>query len=154
MFFSLLFIDIKFIDTNNIRFETRYFNMNYTVLVTGSAYGTQNASTAFLFCQSLIKMSHTLNSVFFYCDGVLNANSLNKPAVDEFDLLSAWQELNQKNKVKLYVCVSAALRRGIIEDQKTSNIKTKKGNFSSFFESSGLVELAHSIKISDRIIQF
>ncbi|AYN24558.1 sulfurtransferase complex subunit TusD [Buchnera aphidicola] len=128
--------------------------MNYTVLVTGSAYGTQNASTAFLFCQSLIKMSHTLNSVFFYCDGVLNANNLNKSAIDEFNLLAAWQKLNKKHKVKLYVCISAALRRGIVEDEKLSNIMIKKGNFASFFQSSGLVELANSIQISDRIIQF
>lgn len=128
--------------------------MNYTVLVTGSAYGTQNASTALLFCQSLIKMRHTLNSVFFYCDGVFNANSFNKSAIDEFNLLIGWEKLNKKYKVKLYVCISAALRRGVIEDEKLSDSKIKKGNFSNFFQLTGLVELANSIRFSDRIIQF
>ncbi|QCI20075.1 MAG: sulfurtransferase complex subunit TusD [Buchnera aphidicola (Brevicoryne brassicae)] len=128
--------------------------MNYTILVTGAAYGTQNASTAFLFCQSLVKTKHKLYSVFFYCDGVLNANRMTTPATDEFNLVEAWQKLNKKYKVKLYVCNSAALRRGVLEDEKKSNLNSKKGNLSLFFQLSGLLELAHSIKICDRIIQF
>ncbi|QCI22958.1 sulfurtransferase complex subunit TusD [Buchnera aphidicola] len=128
--------------------------MNYTILVTGAAYGTQNSSTAFLFCKSLLKTKHTLYSIFFYCDGVLNANSMTTPAVDEFNLIEAWQGLNKKHKVKLYVCNSAALRRGVIADEKTLNVNVKKGNLACFFQLSGLMELAHSIKICDRIIQF
>ncbi|QCI25715.1 sulfurtransferase complex subunit TusD [Buchnera aphidicola (Sitobion avenae)] len=129
--------------------------MNYTILVTGAAYGTQNASTAFLFCKSLLKTNNILYSVFFYCDGVLNANSMITPAIDEFNLIKAWQKLNKKHKVKLYVCNSAALRRGIIEDEKLLNNKNvKTGNLAFFFQLSSLIELAHSIKICDRIIQF
>ncbi|QCI17909.1 sulfurtransferase complex subunit TusD [Buchnera aphidicola (Acyrthosiphon lactucae)] len=128
--------------------------MNYTILVTGAAYGTQNSSTAFLFCKALLKTKHILHSVFFYCDGVLNANSMTTPAIDEFNLIKAWQELNKKYQVKLYVCNSAALRRGIIEDEKEFNMNIKKGNLAFFFELSGLIELANSIKICDRIIQF
>ncbi|QCI22357.1 sulfurtransferase complex subunit TusD [Buchnera aphidicola] len=128
--------------------------MNYTILVTGSAYGTQNASTAFLFCQSLVKTKHKLYSVFFYCDGVLNANSMTTPAIDEFNLVQAWQELNKKYNVKLYVCSSAALRRGILDDEEASNLNLKKGNLAFCFQLSGLLELAYSIEICDRIIQF
>ncbi|QFQ32684.1 sulfurtransferase complex subunit TusD [Buchnera aphidicola (Aphis fabae)] len=126
--------------------------MNYTVLVTGPAYGTQNSSTAFLFCKSLIKINHVLNSVFFYCDGVLNANIINKSPIDEFDLTNGWQKLHQKHNVKLYVCTSSALRRGIIEDNTVSRFK--RGNLAPFFQFSGLLELGNSIHISDRIIQF
>ncbi len=133
--------------------------MNYTILVTGAAYGTQNASTALLFSRSLVKTKHKLHSIFFYCDGVLNANNLTRPAIDECNLIKEWQNLSQKYKVKLYVCNSAALRRGVIKDEKikydkTSSIIFQKGNLALFFELSGLVELANSIKICDRIIQF
>ncbi|ADP67991.1 sulfur transfer complex subunit TusD [Buchnera aphidicola str. JF98 (Acyrthosiphon pisum)] len=128
--------------------------MNYTILVTGPPYGTQNSSTAFLFCQSLLKTKHILHSVFFYCDGVLNANNMTTPAIDEFNLINAWQELNKKHQVKLYVCNSAALRRGVIEDEKLFNMNVKKGNLALSFQLSGLIELAKSIKICDRIIQF
>lgn len=129
--------------------------MNYTILVTGAAYGTQYASSAFLFCQNLVKTKHNLYSIFFYCDGVLNANSMITPAIDEFNLIKAWQELHVRYKVNLYVCYSAALRRGILEDKTKIDINSsKKGNLGFYFELSGLIELANSIKICDRIIQF
>ncbi|CAL4326584.1 sulfurtransferase complex subunit TusD [Buchnera aphidicola] len=128
--------------------------MNYTILVTGSAYGTQNASTAFLFCQALVKTTHILHSIFFYCDGVSNANSMITPAIDEFNLIKAWQKLNKKYQVNLYVCYSAALRRGILENDNTDHSNIKKGNLALFFQTSGLIELANSINICDRIIQF
>ncbi|CAL4325823.1 Sulfurtransferase TusD [Buchnera aphidicola (Protaphis terricola)] len=127
--------------------------MNYTILVTGSAYGTQNSSTAFLFSKSLITMGHILNSVFFYFDGVLNANYISQSPIDEFDLIKGWRSLNKKYNVQLYVCSSAALRRGIVEDDNTSNI-LKKGNLSPCFQLSGLLELGNSINLSDRLIQF
>lgn len=126
----------------------------YTILVTGSSYGVQNASTAFLFCKSLVKTKHKLYSVFFYCDGVLNANSMNTPAIDEFDLTKAWQKLSIQYNVKLYVCISAALRRGVIDDKKIFNKNIEKGNLAYSFKLSGLTELAHSIKKCDRLIQF
>lgn len=126
--------------------------MNYTVLVTGSAYGTQNSRTAFLFCKSLIKMNHVLNSVFFYFDGVHNANIINTSPIDEFDLIKGWQTLNRKYNVQLYVCSTAALRRGIVGKNTISIFK--KGNLSNFFKLSGLLDFGNSMHISDRIIQF
>lgn len=128
--------------------------MNYTILVTGPAYGTQNASSAFLFCQSLIKTKHKLYSIFFYFDGVLNANNMTTPAIDEFNLIDAWESFSKKYQVKLYVCNSAALRRGILKDKKQSESNSTNSNFSNFFQLSGLIELAFSMKICDRIVQF
>ncbi|CAL4325444.1 sulfurtransferase complex subunit TusD [Buchnera aphidicola] len=128
--------------------------MNYTILVHGAAYGTQNASSAFLFCKSLLALNQILHSVFFYCDGVYNANSMTTPAVDEFNLIQAWQSLHKKYQVKLYVCTSAALRRGVIEDESISKKNIQKGNLAIFFQLSGLLELADSMQKCDRIIQF
>ncbi|WP_425619627.1 sulfurtransferase complex subunit TusD [Buchnera aphidicola] len=128
--------------------------MNYTILVTGPAYGTQNASTAFLFCNALIQTKNKICSVFFYGDGVYNANNMTTPASDEFNLIHAWQELKKKYQVKLYVCNSSALRRGIVKNEKYFDRPYKIGNLAIFFQLSGLLELANSIKLSDRIIQF
>lgn len=128
--------------------------INYTILVHGAAYGTQNASSAFLFCKSLLSLNQILYSVFFYCDGVYNANSMITPATDEFNLIEAWQLLHKQYKVKLYVCTSSALRRGVIEDKNISKKNIQKGNLALFFQLSGLIELADSIQKCDRIIQF
>ena len=69
--------------------------MRFAIVVTGPAYGTQQASSAFQFAQALIVEGHELSSVFFYREGVYNANQLTSPASDEFDLVRAWQQLQQ-----------------------------------------------------------
>ena len=130
--------------------------MNYTILVTGPPYGTQNSTSAFLFSNAVIVSQHTLNHVFFYCDGVLNASKFVYPSVDECNLVNKWEALYKKHSVKLRVCISAALRRGIIDE--VSNLKGKKninqGNVKSSFILVGLSEFSEYLEISDRIIQF
>ena len=59
--------------------------MRFAIVVTGPAYGTQQASSAFQFAQALIAEGHELSSVFFYREGVYNANQLTSPASDEFE---------------------------------------------------------------------
>ncbi len=43
--------------------------LSYCLLVTGPAYGTQQASSAYQFAQALIAAGHTLHSVFFLSRG-------------------------------------------------------------------------------------
>ena len=87
--------------------------MRFALMVTGPAYGTQQASSALQFARALLAAGHDLVSVFFYREGVYNANQLTSPASDEFDLVRAWQALNQEHGVDLHICVAAALRRGV-----------------------------------------
>jgi len=121
--------------------------LNYTVVVMGPAYGTQAAYCAYQFCQSLLNSNHTLNSIFFYADGVYNANGFTNPANDEFDLVNAWQTLAKTYHVKLALCIAAAQRRGVIQESTSDNIAAQ-------FELVGLGELSESIAQSDRVIQF
>ena len=55
--------------------------MRFAIVVTGPAYGTQQASSAFQFAQALIADGHELSSVFFYREGVYNANQDRKSVV-------------------------------------------------------------------------
>ncbi|SUH34518.1 sulfur transfer complex subunit TusD [Salmonella enterica subsp. enterica] len=50
--------------------------MRYAIMVTGPAYGTQQASSALQFAHALLNEGHELASVFFYREGVYNANLL------------------------------------------------------------------------------
>ena len=88
--------------------------LRYCLLVTGPAYGTQQASAAYQFALALIASGHHLDSVFFYREGVLNGNLLSAPASDEFDLVRSWQRMAADYPVALHVCVAAALRRGVL----------------------------------------
>ncbi|MCX8958905.1 sulfurtransferase complex subunit TusD [Erwinia psidii] len=128
--------------------------MRFTLLVTGPAYGTQQASSAWLFAQALLAQGHTLESVFFYREGVLNASVLTSPANDEFNLTQGWQQLNQQRGVTLNICVSAALRRGVTNEQEAKNLGLVGANLAPGFQLSGLGALAEAALTCDRLVQF
>lgn len=50
--------------------------MRFALMVTGPAYGTQQSSSAWQFANALLAEGHELASVFFYREGVYNANQL------------------------------------------------------------------------------
>ncbi|MEI7064802.1 sulfurtransferase complex subunit TusD [Dickeya chrysanthemi] len=128
--------------------------LSYCLLVTGPAYGTQQASSAFQFAQALVAQGHRLQSVFFYREGVLNANQFTAPANDEFDLVRAWQQLAQTHQVALNVCVAAASRRGVTDAQQAEQLHLPGANLQPGFTLSGLGELSQSILRCDRVVQF
>lgn len=126
----------------------------YCLMVTGPAYGTQQASSAYQFAQALISSGHHLVSVFFYREGVLNANQLTAPANDEFDLVRAWQQLAFNHSIELNVCVAAALRRGITDQNETEQLGLAGANLQLGFTLSGLGALAEAALTCDRMVQF
>ncbi|MGM3162750.1 sulfurtransferase complex subunit TusD [Dickeya undicola] len=128
--------------------------LSYCLLVTGPAYGTQQASSALQFAQALLTQGYRLQSVFFYREGVLNANQLTAPASDEFDLVRAWQQLAQTHQVALNVCVAAALRRGVTDMQQAEQLQLAGANLQPGFTLSGLGELSQSVLRCDRVVQF
>jgi len=128
--------------------------MRYTLMVTGPAYGTQQATSAYLFARALLTAGHQLESVFFYREGVLNANQLTAPASDEFDLVRAWQALHQEQGVALNICVAAALRRGVSDAQEAARLQLAGSNLQPGFTLSGLGALAEAALGCERMVQF
>lgn len=128
--------------------------LRYTLLVTGPAYGTQQATSAYQFACALLEKGHHLESIFFYREGITNANQLTSPASDEFDLVRAWQQLSEQHNVALNICVAAALRRGVIDQQEAQQQGLTAYNLQAGFSLSGLGALAEAMFESDRVIQF
>ncbi|MCT2385702.1 sulfurtransferase complex subunit TusD [Erwinia pyrifoliae] len=128
--------------------------MRFCLMVTGPAFGTQHASSAWLFARELLAQGYTLESVFFYREGVLNASELNAPASDEVDLTRNWQQLHQQHAVALNVCVAAALRRGVVDKQETANLGLAAANLAEGFQLTGLGALAEAALSCDRLVQF
>ncbi len=129
-------------------------SLSFALLVTGPAYGSQQATSAWQFANALVEKGHRLESVFFYREGVHNANRLVSPASDEFDLVRAWRELSQRHGVALNVCVAAALRRGVMDAQEAQRQNQTVDNLQPGFTLSGLGELAQAMLTVDRVIQF
>ena len=128
--------------------------MRFALMVIGPAYGTQQASSAYQFAQALLDAGHTLASVFFYREGVSNANALTAPASDEFDLVRAWQRLHEEHQVELHICVAAALRRGVVDDAEAQRLALPGANLQTGFSLTGLGALAEAALSCDRVVQF
>lgn len=119
--------------------------MKFTLLITAPAFGSQGAHSAYHFCKAALTKGQTIAQIFFYSAGVYNANQVNTLPVDEINLVELWQTLAKQYGIKLYVCVAAAQRRGI-EEQQT--------NFAKGFSITGLGQLIESIDTTDRFIIF
>ena len=126
----------------------------FIIQVNGSTYTSSASYHAYRFSKTALETGHEIQCVFFYQDGVLNTSSLNSPASDEFDLTTAWVNLNQKYQIKLVNCVSAALRRGILSRTEAHELKIEHWNMQSPFEMGGLGELITGIEKTDKLISF
>jgi len=128
--------------------------VKFSILVTGNPASSQSASSAYQFCSAVLSAGHTINGVFFYLDGVFNANRLISPATDEVNLPSLWALLAEKHEFPLEVCVSASLRRGVINQQEAEQLGLLHHNVNSPFVLSGLGQLAELSASCDRLVQF
>jgi tRNA 2-thiouridine synthesizing protein D len=117
--------------------------MKIGILVNEGPYQHQASDSAYLFCKAAIARGHEIQRVFFYHDGVNNANKLTEPPQDDRNIVQRWTQLAQQHGVDLVVCVAAALRRGI-----------KPENLAPGFRISGLGQLVESGIKADRLVVF
>ena len=82
------------------------------------------------------------------------ANSLAEPTADEFDSGAAWAELAMRHEVKLYVCISAAERRGVINAEQQQELGKPTSNLHPAFDVAGLGVMHDASLVSDRTVTF
>jgi tRNA 2-thiouridine synthesizing protein D len=138
---------IFFLEKRSATKATTKNSMNFTVLVNSPPFSRLGSNTAFQFCNAVLSKGHHIHRVFFYCDGVLNANNFISPPQDESNLVTDWQSLSKQSGVELMVCVAAASRRGVVDEGQGKNLAPE-------FKISGLGQLIESIIQSDRFITF
>ena len=128
--------------------------VKFAVVVSGAPYGTQGASSAYQFCASAVQAGHEIVGVFFYQEGVLNASQFVSPASDEINLPDFWAKLATQYQFPLEVCVSASLRRGIVNQTEAQQLSLGQYNLKAPFVLSGLGQLAELSAGADRLVQF
>lgn len=128
--------------------------LKFALLVTGPCYGTQSAMDAYRFACAVLEQGHAISQIFFYQEGVHNANLMVQPAADETDLQQAWVELAEAHTLTLDVCVAAALRRGIVDRDAAAQVGQAQWNLAAPFCLSGLGQLAQAALTADRVVQF
>ena len=99
--------------------------------------------------QSLLAKQHPVR-LFFYQDAVHVANALQWVPDDQRNLTIEWQKLG----IALAVCVSAALARGISDQENAQRHSLPSDNLAPGFQLVGLGELADAVQSAERVIQF
>jgi len=117
--------------------------MRFGIVVNEGPYQHQASDSAYLFAKAVIAGGHEVWRVFFYHDGVNNASKLTEPPQDDRNIVNRWTKMAEEHKVDLVVCVAAALRRGI-----------KDENLAQGFRISGLGQLVETGIKCDRLVTF
>lgn len=126
----------------------------FALAVFAAPYSNQASFSAYQFAQALLRQGHHLVRVFFYQDGVHNATQLAAPPQDEFDLPSAWQQLARDHQLDMVVCIAAALRRGVLDNQEANRYEKSAANLAPSFNLSGLGQLVEAAVVADRLVCF
>ena len=125
------------------------------VVVTTSVIDNKTV-TAIEYVTAALEQGEGVIGVFFYQDGVLNAGQNVSIPSDEFQSTKAWQVLHERFNLPLYLCISAAEKRGL-SDQipvTTDNGTTQMhSNMLPCFTISGLGELVELTTKADKVVQ-
>ncbi|HSG02980.1 MAG TPA: sulfurtransferase complex subunit TusD [Marinobacterium sp.] len=128
--------------------------MKFTLLIQSAPIDSQSSATALRFARALLKKGHTIERIFFYRSGVHSANRLTLAPQDETNLPQEWQHLVSDNSLDAVVCIAAAIRRGIVNQDETARYGIEGENLLQAVELSGLGQLIAAATQSDRLVTF
>ena len=110
--------------------------------------------TAYQFAKEAVSQGHEIYRVFFYGDGVLNANALSVVPQDEMNLPRAWDEFLASHDIDSVACVSSALVRGILNSDESTRQKIAGVSLHESTQIAGLGQLVDATLHSERLISF
>lgn len=127
---------------------------SFALVIEGAPISSQAALTAFHFANAVLAKGHVIQRLFFYQDGVHNASALSSTPQDEFNLPLAWQALIRQHGLDAVVCISSAVRRGIVNAQEAERHGLPASNLLEGFVIGGLGQLMESTRVADRVVRF
>jgi len=128
--------------------------MKFTIMVSEGPYTHQASDSAYLFTKAALDKGHEIFRVFFYHDGVNNGTRLTTPPQDDRNIQKRWSELAEQHNLDLVVCVAAAQRRGIVDEDEMKRNGKDANNIAPGFRISGLGQLIEGAIQSDRLMTF
>lgn len=128
--------------------------MKFSIQVNEGPYTHQAADTAYQFTKAALENGHEIFRVFFYHDGVNNGTMYGVPPQDDRNVQSLWSELAEQHELDLVVCVAAAQRRGIMDEDESKRHGKGAANIAPGFRISGLGQLIEAGIESDRLMVF
>ena len=128
--------------------------LKFGIVVNEGPYTHQASDSAYQFTKAAIEKGHEVFRVFFYHDGVNNGTRLSVPPQDERNIQKNWTELAEAHNLDLVVCIAAAQRRGILDENEAKRQGKDADNIAPGFRISGLGQLIEAGIEADRLISF
>lgn len=128
--------------------------MIYSLLVMSSPTSGLCNSTAAGFANSVIAQGHRIHRVFFLDAGTYAGKDRTIFPQDEANPLHSWVKLAENHQVELILCISSALRRGLLDDTEAQRYEQVGATIHPAFTVSGLGQLIDASANSDRLITF
>ena len=126
----------------------------YSVLITTSPFHGDSAMRALAFIEGAIANGDTINNIFFYGDGVYHTNNLMLQTSDSHFAHGDWKQLATNHDIQLLVCITAAVKRGIVSQQEAHENGIGFANLHAPFEQAGLGEFFTALHECKRLVQF
>ena len=128
--------------------------MKFAIMINEGPYTHQATDSAYLFARAALAKGHEVTRVFFYHDGVNNATRLTAPPQDDRNIVNRWGELAKSHNLDLVVCIAAAQRRGLMDENEAKRQGKSADNIAPGFRISGLGQLVEAGIQSDRLVVF
>ncbi len=128
--------------------------MKFAIQINEGPFTHQAADTAYQFTKAALENGHEIFRVFFYHDGVNNGTMYSVPPQDDRNVQAMWSELAEKYDLDLVVCVAAAQRRGIMDEDESKRHGKGASNIAPKFRISGLGQLIEAGIQADRLLVF
>jgi tRNA 2-thiouridine synthesizing protein D len=119
-----------------------------------SAAHAPSSRRALLFAQAALAGGHEIVRLFFYQEGVHSASGNIVTPQDELDLPRLWRDFVTLHKLDGVVCIAAALRRGVLNEEEAQRYERPAVNLPAPWELSGLGQLHDAVQDADRLICF
>jgi len=119
-----------------------------------SAAHAPSSRQALLFAQAALAGGHEIVRLFFYQDGVYSASDNVVAPQDEQDIAAQWREFVSEHQLDGVVCIAAALRRGVLNEEEAQRYQRASANLTAPWELSGLGQLHDAAQSVDRLICF
>lgn len=126
----------------------------YSLLVLSDPTQGNMARNAAAFARALLDKGHTLHRVFFLDKGVLCGAASSVYPQDETAPPDEWVALAEERGLDLVLCVTSALRQGMLDDREATRHERGGATIHPAFTISGLGQLIDAAAASDRLVTF
>jgi tRNA 2-thiouridine synthesizing protein D len=128
--------------------------MKFSILINEGPYQHQASDSAYKFIEAALDAGHEIFRVFFYHDGVNNSTRYTVPPQDDRNIQVRWSDLAAKHELDMVVCIAAAQRRGILDENEAQRQGKDGDNIAPGFRISGLGQLIEAGIQADRLVTF